>query len=80
MAPVGRAGRQTLAPGRAPRAQKEPAGGPRGPTGNRKESKAIVSTRIYEILFIADPNLGEPEAEALAAQVQGFVEKEGGQV
>jgi small subunit ribosomal protein S6 len=39
-----------------------------------------LSERVYEILFIADPNLGEPEVEALAAQVQGFVEKEGGQV
>jgi small subunit ribosomal protein S6 len=39
-----------------------------------------VSERTYEILFIADPNLGEPEVDALAAQVQGFVEKEGGRV
>ena len=39
-----------------------------------------LSERVYEILFIADPNLGEPEVEALAAQVQGFVEKEGGVV
>jgi small subunit ribosomal protein S6 len=39
-----------------------------------------VSERIYEILFVADPNLGEPEVEALAAQVQGFVEKEGGAI
>jgi len=39
-----------------------------------------VSDRVYEILFIADPNLGEPEVEALAAQVQGFVEKEGGAI
>ena len=39
-----------------------------------------MSDRMYEILFIADPNLGEPEVEALAAQVQGFVEKEGGRV
>jgi small subunit ribosomal protein S6 len=39
-----------------------------------------VSERVYEILFIADPNLGEPEVDALAAQVQGFVEKEGGTV
>jgi small subunit ribosomal protein S6 len=37
-----------------------------------------LSERVYEILFIADPNLGEPEVEALAAHVQGFVEKEGG--
>jgi small subunit ribosomal protein S6 len=39
-----------------------------------------VSERVYEILFIADPNLGEPEVDALAAHVQGFVEKEGGVV
>ena len=39
-----------------------------------------LSERVYEILFIADPNLGEPEVEALAAQVQGFVEKEGGTI
>lgn len=39
-----------------------------------------MSDRLYEILFIADPNLGEPEVDALAAQVQGFVEKEGGTI
>jgi small subunit ribosomal protein S6 len=39
-----------------------------------------VSDRVYEILFIADPNLGEPEVDALAAQIQGYVEKEGGRV
>jgi small subunit ribosomal protein S6 len=39
-----------------------------------------LSERVYEILFIADPNLGEPEVEALAVQVQGFVEKEGGTI
>jgi small subunit ribosomal protein S6 len=37
-----------------------------------------VSNRTYEILFIADPGLGEPEVDALAAQVQGFVEQAGG--
>ncbi|MCU0242529.1 MAG: 30S ribosomal protein S6 [Vicinamibacteria bacterium] len=37
-----------------------------------------MTKRLYEILFIADPNLGEPEVDALAAQVQGYVEKEGG--
>jgi small subunit ribosomal protein S6 len=36
-----------------------------------------VSERVYEILFIADPNLGEPDVDALTAQVQGYVEKEG---
>jgi small subunit ribosomal protein S6 len=39
-----------------------------------------VSDRIYDILFIADPNLGEPEVDALAAQVQGFVERDGGRL
>jgi len=39
-----------------------------------------VSERLYEILFIADPNLGEPEVEALATQVEGFIEKEGGAI
>ena len=39
-----------------------------------------MSDRTYEILFIVDPNLGEPEVDALAAQVQGYVEKEGGRV
>lgn len=39
-----------------------------------------MSDRIYEVLFIADPNLGEPELDALAAQVQGYVEKEGGRI
>lgn len=39
-----------------------------------------MSDRVYEFLFIADPNLGEPEVDALAAQVQGYVEKERGKV
>jgi len=39
-----------------------------------------VSDRLYEILLIADSNLGEPDVDALAAQVQGYVEKEGGRV
>jgi small subunit ribosomal protein S6 len=39
-----------------------------------------LSDRVYEILFIADPNLGEPEVDALATLVQGFVEKEGGRL
>jgi small subunit ribosomal protein S6 len=39
-----------------------------------------VSDRVYEILFIVDPNLGEPEVDALAAQIQGYVEKEGGKI
>jgi small subunit ribosomal protein S6 len=39
-----------------------------------------VSERVYEILFVADPNLGEPEVDSLTAQVQGFVEKEGGKI
>ena len=39
-----------------------------------------MSQRVYEILFIADPNLGEPEVDALTAHVQQYVEKEGGKV
>ena len=39
-----------------------------------------MSDRIYDILFIADPNLGEPEVDALAAQVQGLAEKDGGKL
>ena len=39
-----------------------------------------MSERVYEVLFIADPNLGEPEVDALTAQVQGFLEKEGGKI
>lgn len=39
-----------------------------------------MSDRTYEILFIADPNLSEPDVDTLAAQVQGYIEKEGGRV
>jgi small subunit ribosomal protein S6 len=39
-----------------------------------------VSDRSYEILFIADPNLGEPEVDTLTTQVQGFVEHAGGKI
>ena len=39
-----------------------------------------MSDRTYEILFIADPNLSEPDVDALATHVQGYVEKEGGKV
>ena len=39
-----------------------------------------MSDRVYEILFIADPNLGEPEVDALTATIQGFAEKEGAKV
>lgn len=39
-----------------------------------------MSDRVYEILFIADPNLGEPEVDALTAQIQGYIEKEGGRI
>jgi small subunit ribosomal protein S6 len=35
---------------------------------------------VYEILFIADPNLGEEAVATLTEQVQGFVEKDGGKV
>jgi small subunit ribosomal protein S6 len=36
-----------------------------------------VSDRIYEVLFIADPNLGEADVDKLAETVQGYAEKEG---
>ena len=39
-----------------------------------------MSDRVYEVLFIADPNLGEPEVDALTATVQGYIEREGGQI
>jgi small subunit ribosomal protein S6 len=39
-----------------------------------------VSDRVYEVLFIADPNLGEPEVDALTAQIQGNLEKEGARI
>jgi small subunit ribosomal protein S6 len=39
-----------------------------------------LSERTYEIVFIADPNLGDPELDALVALVQGYVEKEGAKV
>ena len=39
-----------------------------------------MSDRVYEILFIADPNLGEPEVDTLTTQVQGFLEKEGARI
>jgi small subunit ribosomal protein S6 len=45
----------------------------------RKEDQA-VSQRVYEILFVADPNLGEAEVDAITAHVQAYVEKEGGKV
>ena len=39
-----------------------------------------MSDRIYEVLFIADPNLAEPDVDALTTTVSGFVEKEGGKI
>lgn len=39
-----------------------------------------MSDRLYEVLFIADPNLGEAELDTLTAQVQGYIEKESGKV
>jgi small subunit ribosomal protein S6 len=39
-----------------------------------------VKDRVYEILFIADPNLGEPEVDALTALIQGYAEKEGARI
>ena len=39
-----------------------------------------MNERTYEIVFIADPNLSEPDVDTLTAQVQGFIEKEGGKI
>ena len=39
-----------------------------------------MSDRVYEILFIADPNLGEPEVDALTEHIQGYAEKEGARI
>jgi len=39
-----------------------------------------VSQRQYEILFIAEQNLGEAEVDTLTATVKGFIEKENGTV
>ena len=39
-----------------------------------------MNDRVYEVLFIADPNLGEPEVDALTATIQGYAEKEGGRI
>jgi small subunit ribosomal protein S6 len=47
---------------------------------SHKEDRNAVTDRVYEILFITDPNLGEPEVDALTSTVQGFVEKEGGKI
>lgn len=39
-----------------------------------------MNSRMYEILFIANPNLGETEVDALTEQVKGFVEKGEGRI
>ena len=39
-----------------------------------------MKERLYEVLFIADQNLGEPEVDALTATIQGFIEKESGKI
>jgi small subunit ribosomal protein S6 len=39
-----------------------------------------VKERLYEVLFIADQNLCEPEVDALTATIQGFIEKESGKI
>ena len=39
-----------------------------------------MKDRTYEIIFIADPNLSEPDVETLTTTVKGFVEKEGGKI
>jgi small subunit ribosomal protein S6 len=39
-----------------------------------------VSDRVYEILFLADPDLGEADVDSLTEQVQGLIERDGGHV
>ncbi len=39
-----------------------------------------MSERLYEILLIANPELGDPEIDALVEQIQGYIEKEGANV
>ena len=39
-----------------------------------------MSDRVYEILFIADPNLSEAEVDTLTEHVQGYAEKEGARI
>ena len=39
-----------------------------------------MEQRTYEIIFIADPNLSEPDVETLTGTVKGFIEKEGGKI
>lgn len=39
-----------------------------------------MSDRTYEILLIADPNLGDPEVDALVALIEGYFQKEGGRI
>src|SRR6185295_20311668 len=53
-----------------------------GPQRGYRSRRRIsaVSDRVYEILFIADPNLGEPEVDTLATQIQGYLEKEGARI
>ena len=36
-----------------------------------------MSDRLYEVLFIVDPNLSEPDVDKLTETVQGYAEKEG---
>ena len=36
-----------------------------------------MSDRIYEVLFIADPNLQEADVDKLTETVQGWAEKDG---
>src|SRR5262245_28473644 len=58
-----------------------PPRGRHGPCGVDPEGGSEdVSDRVYEILFIADPNLGEAEVDTLTTQVQGYAEKEGGRI
>jgi small subunit ribosomal protein S6 len=52
---------------------------PFGPDRGFRSIRRIkdVSDRTYEVLFIADPNLSEPDVDKLTETVQGYAEKEG---
>ena len=39
-----------------------------------------MSEPVYELLFIADPTLGEPEVDTLTEQIQTHIENEGGRI
>jgi small subunit ribosomal protein S6 len=42
--------------------------------------KHTLSEPVYELLFIADPTLGEAEVDTLTEQIQTHIENEGGRI